>query len=103
MTRFFIKWSSDYSRLPPNPLETAKFRLKMVEMVKAELSAGRFTDWGSFSNAKDGYAIIEGSEEDVQAIMLKWVPNLSYDVFPLLNADQYFETVKRAIAAMQGK
>jgi hypothetical protein len=89
--------------LPPNPLEAAKFKLKMLEPVKAELSAGKVTDWGCFSNARDGYAIIEGSEEDVQAIMLKWVPTVSYDVFPILNVDQYVETVKRAIAAMQGK
>jgi hypothetical protein len=58
MAKFFLKWWADFSRLPATPQEGAKFRFKMIEMVKADLSAGKLTEWGSFSNGKDGYAII---------------------------------------------
>ena len=103
MTKFFMKWWVDSSKLPATPQEGAKLRLKMLEMVKAELSAGRLIEWGQFSNGKDGYAITEASEEDVFATMLKWMPVIAYKVFPVLSVDQSMEAVKKAAAAMQGQ
>jgi hypothetical protein len=81
----------------------ATFRLKVIEMVKPDLDAGKMTDWGSFSNGKDGYAIIEGSEDDVFATMYKFMPVISYEVFPVLSADQYVEGIKRGVAEMPGQ
>jgi hypothetical protein len=48
--KVFIKWWADFSRLPATLQEGAKFRLKIIEMLKADLNAGRITDWGNFSN-----------------------------------------------------
>jgi len=103
MTKFFLKWWADFSRLPATPQEGAKFRLKVIEMLKVDLKAGKMTDWGSFSNGKDGYAIVEGSEEDVFATMYKFMPVISYEVFPVLSADQYAEGIKRGVAQMPGQ
>ena len=101
MTKFFIKWWANSARIPDTPEEAMKLRLKMLEAVKAELSAGRFTEWGSFSNGIEGYAITEASEVDLYATMLKYTPVIAYKVFPVLNADQQMEAVKKAAAAMQ--
>ena len=67
MTKFFMKWWADPLKTPNTPEETVKLRLKISEMVKAELSAGRITEWGQFGNGIEGYAITEASEEDLYA------------------------------------
>ena len=104
MTKLFMKWWADSPKTPLTPEEFEKIMLPMLEAmleaVKADLSAGRFTEWGQFSNAREGYAITEASEEDLCATMLKYT-TISYEVFPVLDADQSMEAVKKAAAAMQ--
>ena len=101
MTKFFIKWWVDSLKTPNTPEETMKLILPMLEMVKAELSAGNWTDWGQFSNGREGYAISELSESEIFACMFKFVPVIQHEVFPVLSVDQSMEAVKQA--AMQGK
>ena len=101
MTRFFIKWCVDPLKTPSTPEETGKLFLSMLELVKADLSAGRLIDWGQFCNGANGYAISELSEEDIFAIMLKWMPVVAFEVFPVLSVDQTMEAIKKAAAAMQ--
>ena len=101
MTKFFIKWWVESAKLPDTPQETVKLRLKMLEMVKAELSAGRFTEWGEIGNGIVGYAITEASAEDLCATMLKYAPVIVYNVVPVLDVDQSMEVVKKAAAATQ--
>jgi len=101
MTKFFIKWWVDSVKSPDTPQETMKLRVKMLEAVKAELSAGRFTEWGQFSNGREGYVITEASAEDLDATMLKYAPVIAYKVSPVLDADQSMEAAKKAAAAMQ--
>ena len=100
MTKFFMKWWVD-AKIPDTPQEGIKRMLKMLEMTKAELSAGRLTEWGQFSNGREGYAITEASAEDLCATMLKYRPVIAYKVFPVLDADQSMEAAKKAAAAMQ--
>jgi hypothetical protein len=88
MTKFFIKWWVDSAKIPDAPQKVMELSLKMLEAVKAEMSAGKITEWGSFSNGRDGYIIIDGSEEDLNATMLKYVPVIWFDVFPVLSVDQ---------------
>jgi len=67
------------------------------------LSAGRYTDWGQFSNGREGYAISELSEAELFATLLTRIPFVAFEVFPILNVDQSMEAAKKAAAAMQGK
>jgi hypothetical protein len=103
MTKFFIKWWVDPLKRSNTPQEVANLTLKMLEMVKAGMSAGTFTEWGQFGNGIEGYAIKEASAEDVYATMLKYAPVIAYKVFPVLDADQSMEAVKKAAAAMQAQ
>jgi hypothetical protein len=100
MSKFFAKWWIDNSRLPASPQENAALRVKMLEMVKAELSAGKFTDWGQYGNGMAGYCIGEGSEEDIYAIMFKWMPVVQFKVLPVLSVDQSINIMKKFV---QGK
>ena len=100
MTKFFMKWWVD-AKIPDTPQEAAKRILKMLEAVKDGLNAGRFTEWGQFSNGSEGYAISELSESEIFAIMLKFRPVIAYTLVPVLDVDQSMEAVKKAAAAMQ--
>jgi hypothetical protein len=101
MTKFFIKWWLDTAKFPDTPQDVMKLRVKLHEAVKAELSAGRFTEWGQFGNGREGYAISDASAEDIYAALLKYTPVIAWKVFPVLNVDQSMEAAKKAAAAMQ--
>jgi hypothetical protein len=94
MTKFFIKWWVDTAKIPDTPQETGKFYWPMFEMIKADLSAGKFTDWGQFSNGREGYAISELSESEIFAGMLKWTPVVQFEVLPVLSIEQTMEARK---------
>jgi hypothetical protein len=102
MTKFFIKWWVNVQKLPNTPQEAGKLHLAMLEMVKADMRDGRMIDWGQFSNGANGYCIGDLSEQDLFGIMLKYMPVIGFDVFPVLSVDQSIEEIKKAAAAMQG-
>jgi hypothetical protein len=49
----------------------------MLEMVKAYLKSGRFTDWGAYSDINSGHCIGEGIETNVFTTLLKWTTYVS--------------------------
>ena len=63
----------------------------MAAVAEGRLSpffeAGKLTQWGQFSNGKNGNAIFEGSEGDVLATILQWMPVISHKVFAVLVSD----------------
>ena len=78
--------------------------LSMLEMVKAEIQAGKLVDWGNCSDGSSGYAIWDGvSEEELFTSMLKYMPYVDFDAKPVISADQTINSIKRAVAAAQGK
>ena len=101
MTKFFVKWWADSAKMPDTPQKVMELAVKMREMVKADLSAGMFTDWGQFSNGREGYVISDASAEDLYATMLKYAPVVAYTVSPVLNVDQSMEATKKAASEMQ--
>jgi hypothetical protein len=101
MTKFFLKWWVDRSRMPASPQEAVGSLLKMCEAVKAELSSGKLTEWESFGNGKDGYCIIDGTQQDVVSTMLKYVPNVAYELHPVLSVDDAIAALEKAAKAMQ--
>jgi hypothetical protein len=94
MTKFFIKWWVDTAKIPDTPQETGKFYWPMFEMIKADLSAGKFTDWGQSSNGREGYAISELSESEIFAILLTRMPVIEFEVLPVLSIEQTMEARK---------
>jgi hypothetical protein len=101
MTKFYIRWQMDTTKIPVNPEERVKLWLSMLEMVKTDLNAGLFKDWGICSDASCGYCFSELSEVDLYTALLKWMPNIQFDVKPVLNVDQTIASIKKAVAAMK--
>jgi len=101
MTKFFVKWWVDQSRVPDTPQEAGQMVMPMLEMVKADLSSGKAKDWGSLCNGRDGYGIFEGTEQDVFSFMLRYMPTIQYEVYPVLSVDDNIAAMMKAAAEMQ--
>jgi len=95
MTKFLARWWIDTSRLPATPKEAAVLRLKMLEKLKAALSAGTIIDWGQFGNGLAGYLIAEGSKEDLYTFLFPFMPVVTAKILPVLDADQSINIMKK--------
>jgi len=56
---------------------------------------------GQLGNGQDGYAISELSEEALFVCMVQWMPFITFEVFPVVSADQSMEALDKAVAALQ--
>ena len=99
--KFFIRWHVDNSKMPATPEETGKLFISMLETVEAGLHTGKLKDWGQLGNGQDGYAITELSEEALFVCMVQWMPFITFEVFPVVSADQSMEALDKAVAALQ--
>ncbi|MDD1758102.1 MAG: hypothetical protein LUQ22_05155 [Methanotrichaceae archaeon] len=98
MTKYHIKWQLNPLTTPEDPEKRAKLWISMLEMVKADLKSGRFIDWGSNFDVSGGYAVAEGTEVDINASILKWIPYVIFDIKPVLSVDQMIGATNKAVA-----
>ena len=99
MPKSWVRWQMNMQFTPLDPEERVKLWLSMLNMVKADLETGAFTDWGICYDTSAGYAFSELSEQDLYEVMLKWMPYVEFDVKPVLDVDQVIESIKKVAAA----
>jgi hypothetical protein len=98
MSRFYLKWNLTSSATPSDPEQRVKLWLSMLEMVKADMKAGKLKDWGMCNNGDSGYAIYEeANDADLFTSLLKWMPNVTFDAKPVLTVDEAIAAIKRAV------
>ena len=84
---------------PPTPQERVGLWLKMLEMVKADMQAGKTMDWGQYADGSAGYALMDAaSETELFTSLLKWIPYVSFDAKAVLTVDQTIESIKKVDA-----
>jgi hypothetical protein len=103
MTKYHIKWQLNPLTKPEDPEKRVKLWISMLEMIKAELKSGRFTDFGAYPDITCGYCVGEGTETDVFASLLKWTPYVIFDAKPILNVDQVIGEINKAMAGQKAK
>jgi len=103
MTKFLIQWRKNPQIVPENPEKMAKQNLSLLEGVKAALKSGGFSDWGVYCNGLNGYTIAEGTEADILANLLKWMPYVLFDVYAVANVDQAIEANTKLLAELKPK
>jgi hypothetical protein len=99
MTKFYMRWEMDRRFTPTNPEERVKLWLSLLESTKADVKSGSLTDWGICSDSSSGYAFAETDEKTIQAMILKWMPYVSFDIKPVLSVDQVIENIKKVASA----
>ena len=99
MSKSWVRWQLNPQFTPVDPVERVKLWLSMLDMVKADLKTGAFTDWGVCYDGSAGYALSELGEQDLYEAMLKWMPYVEFDVKPVLDVDQTIESIQKLVAA----
>lgn len=98
MTKFSMRWHLSHMFIPTDAEERMKLWMSMLEMVKADLQSGALSDWGIYSDDSGGYAFAETDEQTLHSTIMRWIPYVSFDIRPVLTADQAMESIRRVIA-----
>jgi hypothetical protein len=88
MGRYLVIWELDETKIPMGPEERKAIWQGSLAMVKQDIASGMTKDWGIFTGQTNGFAISEGTEEEVHAAMMKYVPMVRFKVHQLLSVDQ---------------
>jgi hypothetical protein len=85
------------------PTEIGKLFSSMLKMAKVDLHFGSFSDWGQFGNGMEGYALSELEDRvALAAVMFKYRPIITWEVYPVLNVDESKKVIEEAAATVQG-
>ena len=96
MGKFFLKWRLDTSRIPIDPQERGAGWTLLMNMVKDDRENGILQDFGAFPAEGDGYFIVEGSNLDVMKMTNKYVPYVSFEIYPvatILECDEFLKSM----------
>jgi hypothetical protein len=99
MTKFLLLWKNDMTKMPTDLKELVTLRSKMMNMVKEDMKSGLIKDWGKFAGENSGYAISEGSEEEVEKGTARYVPYVKFKVQAILSATQVEDVFKALLKA----
>ena len=99
MAKFLTLWEIDTNRLSESPEEQIRHQTMMVNMVKEDLKRGITLDWGMFAGGElGGYAICEGTEEEITMENLKYVPYIKCKTYPILSVKQVEKIIPKLLA-----
>ena len=98
MAKYLLLWEMDMSRLPVDPQERLAGEIKLLTMIKGDLESGRLKDWGVFPGGNAGYAIMEGTDQDVLLGAEKYTPYAKFKASTVLSIDQAWATHNTAKA-----
>jgi hypothetical protein len=94
MAKFLLLWETDIARMPVDPKERLAGWTKLLNMVKDELESDRLKEWGAFPGEHAGYAIMEGTEQEVAMGAEKYVPYVRFKTHSVLSVYQILEGIK---------
>jgi len=87
MPKFLILWQLDWPRTPEDPSARTNLWKGMLQGVQQLMATGRTTGWGAFPGGEHGYALGEGSVEEIAADLLAFVPFAKFDVRPAVSLE----------------
>ena len=94
MGRYLLLWEGDETKIPLDPTARRESWLAACEMVRQDFKSGLVKDWGVLLGQVKGFAIDEGTEEEVQKATLKYIPYFRFQIIPILTVDQQVEAIK---------
>ena len=94
MAKFLILWEHDRMRIPVDPKERLAGMTMLGNMVKEDLESGRLKDWGTFPGEHAGYAIMEGTDQEVSIGTARYDPYIKFKTHTVLSLSQALESMK---------
>jgi hypothetical protein len=94
MARYLMTWEIAPTSVPVDPKERAAVWLPVMQMVKQDMQSGLLKEWGVYIGETKGFAVAEGSEEEVDKMAHKYIPHVQFTTHPVLTIDQREKTLK---------
>ena len=94
MGSYLVLWEADDAKIPLDPNVRRESWLAACEMQRQTLNSGLTKDWGCFLGQTKGFAINEGTEEEIGKMLIKYMPFFRFQVFPIRTLDQLVEDIK---------
>ena len=95
MGRYLTLWKVDLSRVPEDPKAQLEHFTKLQNMVKEDMKIGPTKDFGMFLGGDSGYAIDEGTEEEVAMANMQYCPFVKSKTHAVLTPGQIDEIMKK--------
>jgi hypothetical protein len=94
MGRVLLLWELDRTRVPDDPKERITAWTMLVNMTKNDLKSGGLKEWGMFTGELAGYAIREGTDEEIAIGTGKYEPYVKFKAYSVLSVGQTEEVIK---------
>jgi hypothetical protein len=94
MSKFLNLWEGVSGTMPVDPKQRAELMGKLIEMTKKALDSGIIKDWGIFAGGGAGYAIGEGTAEDMLKGTQQFAPYIRFTVHPVLSLKEMADVMK---------
>ena len=88
MAKYLLLWEMDLAKVPIDPRERAKAWLPFAETVKGDMGKGICKDWGSFLGELRGYAIVEGTETEIEQLTDQYIPFVIFKTHAVISLEQ---------------
>ena len=95
MSKYFVSWEIDTSKVPISREERAAAWGPMIQMVKQGIEEGRILEWGAFVGEMKGYSIAQGTEVEMGLFNQQWVPFVNFTVHPVATVNQLEEVIAK--------
>lgn len=94
MGKVLLLWELDRTRVAVDPKERITAWTMMMNMIKNDLRSGGLKDWGMFTGELAGYAIREGTDEEIAIATGRYEPYAKFKAYSILSVSQTEEVLK---------
>ena len=96
MARQLLMWELDPGKIPLDPKERVAQWGTLCAMVEQDMKAGVTRDWASFVGGMKGYAVAEGTDLEIAATCMKYMPFVRFEAHPLTSLAEMVQMLKNA-------
>jgi hypothetical protein len=89
-----ITWEMDRSHAPADPAERMKLTMAHCEMVKKDIDSGQMKMWGINPGCNHGFAVTDGDEKEICAMVVRFIPHVTFRVESMLSIDEVIGILK---------
>jgi hypothetical protein len=94
MGKYILHWEIDSMKTPEDPKERQEQWSFFQATIVQHMKENDIKEWGEYVGEANGYAIIEGTEVEVQKLVSLWVPFVKFNVKAVMSIEQVMEATK---------
>ena len=89
-----ITWEMDRTHAPADPAQRQKLTMTHCEMTKKAMESGRLKMWGMNPGGNHGFAVTDGDEKEICAMVVRFIPHVTFRVESMLSIDEVIAILK---------